>query len=335
MPFYPTAYDTTAGQVMGFETRKVDLAARAAMISGEPDHQTMGVRPTENHSPFFILGNSNEEREVPPFIHPYLIQKFKSRSYLVADLRIFRSRGDGWQSEREFVQGIRNMAEYAMVINRTILGLLWLEKDQVSFVRAQFSFAATVYAQLISQVVGRAYGLDLHDQSRVSAFAYYFYQLLFEEGKTLPDERKDAVASQITKMTKLPATEVYEILDKAPPLANIGDFCAALKDVASNIRLQNFNFAMLLTLVRNVWYGLHSKEILAAALEHPPTWITVVYATMVERSYKSSALYKTIESAAKRGNADEFRLNFHDLLPTRTMAIETVEEELDFKLFEA
>lgn len=333
MPFYKTAYDTTAGQVMGLETKKLEIAIKAGMITADQQDLPMGVRPVEAVRPCFILGNTNEEKEIPPFIHPYLIQNFKSQSYLVTDLRVFRGSNQSYMSQSEFVKSIRNLSEYGLMMNRSILGLLWLDEAHRSRIRAQFSFAGTVFGQMISQAVGRAYGLDLLDQVKLTALGIYYYHLLFGPESQLQDTRREAAAVHIIKATKLQATEVYALIESLPEIHNVTDFCKAIPAVLDNVRLKDFNLTMLLTLVRNIWYGLHAKELIAAALEHPPTWISIVYATMTERSYRSSQLYKTIELAAKRGNGEEFRLNYQALI-TQHIVTETIEEPLVFKEFE-
>jgi hypothetical protein len=333
MPFYKTAYDTTAGQVMGLETKKLETAIKAGMITADQQDLPMGVRPVEAVRPWFILGNSNEEKEIPPFIHPYLIQNFKSQTYLVTDLRVFRGANQSYLSQAEFVKSIRNLSEYALAMNRSILGLLWLDESQRARIRAQFGFAGTVFGQMISQAVGRAYGLDLHDQVKLTTLGIYYYHLLFGAESRLEDMRREAAVVHIIKATKLSASDVYALIESLPDINSITDFCKVIPQTLGNIRLKDFNLTMLLTLVRNIWYGLHAKELIAAGLEHPPTWIAIVYATMTERSYRSSQLYKTIELAAKRGNGEEFRLNYQDLLVQRVVT-ETIEEPLVFRDFE-
>jgi hypothetical protein len=87
----------------------------------------------------------------------------------------------------------------------------------------------------------------------------------------------------------------------------------------------------LLTIVRNSWFGTNAKDYIAVALEHPPTWMAIVYTAIVERTYKNSMIYRVAEKAGKRGGAEEFIKNYTALVKEHTKA--TVVQP-DFKYFE-
>ena len=58
----------------------------------------------------------------------------------------------------------------------------------------------------------------------------------------------------------------------------------------------------------NTWFGANAKEILAVALEHPPTWLSLVYIALKERSYKNTSLAKiALRYALNKGGNDFIR----------------------------
>lgn len=330
--YYKTCYETSVGRI--FNTKALDRALYESLITGGLQSRRFGVENVGNVSAVFVIGGNTDENLIPSFTHPYLIGDFKGRSYLITDLRLFRTSNLDYMSEHSFEVSVRNKAEYGLVKARAVLSLMWLDEAKREKLRSQFKFAAAVYASWLSQAISRTYALDFHDQALITAIGIYYYHTLFiKEARLSGNELETAVIHTI-KATKLPAQDVYQLFEQLREVHSITDYCEAVKDVVSNVRLKDFNLAMLLTQIRNTWFGTNAKDLLSVALEHPPTWISIVFSTLTERSYKGSALYSIIEFCGRRGNADEFRMNFLDLLRSNVVALESVENELHIPDFE-
>lgn len=305
MPFYETCYDTTVGRIHSHS--KLELALKETLIANYSNENTLGVQSVENYQAAFITGLQTEEATVPNFIHPYLIKNFKGKNYLCTDVRAFRPSMVNEYSE--FEKNVKNRSEYYLNKTRTAMTLMWVAGN-IKQIRSKYNFAGSVYAAWVSQAVARAYALDFSDQARITALATYFYYSLFCKTEQDCEDALELAVIHSIKTTKLPAKELYSIFETAGQMNNISEFCERVYAVTENLRLKDFNLTMLLTLIRNSWYGLNAKEIISAALEHPPTWIAVVFATLSERTYKSSTLYKVAEAAARRSNAAEFKSHF-------------------------
>lgn len=329
MPYYRTSYDTNAGKI---HATKLDYAIKEALIAGELANRTLGVEQNDKLKAVFVIGGSPEESKIPPFVHPYLIQNFKGEDLLVTDMRLFRTSSDELWSAKQFEDQVRNKTEYALSKTRAILNLRWLTDPEL--LRGQFAFAGNVFAAWLSQAISKAYALDFQDQLRIMAVSLYYYHTLFGEAVRLSDAALETAVVHTIKATKMPAKDVYSLFESLGEFKGIEDYCVAVWKVVENVRLKDFNLAMLLTLVRNSWYATNAKEMISVALEHPPTWITIVYTTLTERSYKSSSLYKLIELQGKRGNADGFRMNFVSFLAGSVVLESILNTEFDFKNFE-
>lgn len=322
MPYFDTGYNTTAG--MCIETRTAEKAIKEAAITGGLLSVTLGVDQEGPVRPCFLLGNT-EEAHIPPMIHPFLLKGYKGCDYLVTDVRAFRGAvANYYTSPKDFETHVRNKPEYLFTKHRTILSLLWLN-GQATKLRASLLFAGTVYASWISGAIAKAYALDLNDQARITALAIYFYHSLFTEETKLEGERLETAVIHSIRVTKLPAKEIYALYESLPAMANCADFCKVLSTSGENVRLRDFNLPMFLTLVRNTWYGTHSDKLLPVAVEHPPTWLAIVYTTMTERSYRNSPLNRTIENLGKRGASEEFIQNFLTLVGSRVLVTEAID----------
>jgi len=215
-----------------------------------------------------------------------------------------------------------------------LLNLLWVggESDRL---RTRFQFAGRIFASWLSQTIAKVYALDLGDQNRLTALGIYYWHSLFTTDTRLEGDRLEIAMIHTINTTKMSAKDVDQLFSGFGEFHSIEDYCREAREITQNVRLRDFNAVMLFHLIKNGWYGTNARELLSASLEHPPTWISIIYTTLTERSYKSSSLYRIIEASSARGQADEFRLNYAQLLQTYTLVKESAgNEEILFRAFE-
>lgn len=325
-----SSYNTSVCQA--FPHTKVEQALKQALVSGYLHEMNFGISGIGKCKAVFVSGINPDENTIPSFIHPYLIGDFKGTAYLVTDIRAFKATTQLYPNWKDFEQAVRNKSEYALVKNRAALELRWINGETTK-IRSQLAFAGSVFGSWIAQSLSKVYALDLHDQLRVTAIAMYYYHTLFTDNKKLDDQELEIAVIHTIKATKLPATEVYQIFNKIGELTSAMDLCVAIQQGLENVRLRDLNLAMLLTVLKNSWYGNNAKEIIATAIEYPPAWISIVYAAMTEKTYRNSPVYRLVEIQAKRStNVDEFKTNYEDLLD-EILVVESIEHAIEFRDF--
>lgn len=332
MPYYNTCYETTAGAALA-NTQKLEQGLKSALIQSSLTSHTLNLEKVGNVEPVFVLGTEGQN-DVPAFIHPYLIPNYKGVAYLVTDMRHFRTTKDAYLSNTEFEKSVKNTTEYGLWKSRALLNLLWVsgEGDRL---RTRFQFAGRIFAAWLSQTIAKTYALDLGDQTRLTALGIYYWHSLFTTDSKLEGERLEIAMIHTINTTKMSAKDVDQLFSKFGEFHTVEDYCREAREVTQNVRLRDFNAVMLFHLIKNGWYGTNARELLSAALEHPPTWVSIVYTTLTERSYKSSSLYRIIDVNSSRGNADEFRLNYGQILQAYTLAAESIDNsEIQFRPFE-
>jgi hypothetical protein len=138
----------------------------------------------------------------------------------------------------------------------------------------------------------------------------------------LTDDDKQKIVSHIIRSGKIRPEVVYTIIDKLGPIKDLSSFCDNISKIVENVRLEKINSAILLTILNNSWYGTNAKEIISVSLEHPPTWMALVYTALSEKTFKSSVIFKTAERLGKRGVADQFIMSYSSFVRTHTLAVE-------------
>lgn len=303
MTIYLTAYDTVAGNGYLPTVKKIVQALEEVVINHPYEID-------ENNENVYKL-YSHERTEVPVFFHPIEI-KVKGESKLFLDLRQYAKMD---RSTGNYSYKLTN--ESSFHINRGLLNAIWIEKDPQIMLNIS-PIPMVVFSGWISENISRRFALDPKDQLNIAIFAAYYYYCLFSDNDVFDEEDLHRITSAISRNLRCSSTDVISILDNTTGLiTGVQDFCSQLENVTSNLRLRNFNQTLLFQLLGGSWFGTNARELLAVALEHPPTWIALVLAAFTERTYRNTILAKTAERKANKTAGENFsRAVFNLILKT-------------------
>ena len=307
MTIYNDSYDTTVGSM--YTTAPLEHHIKESLVKNYGNYTDLMVRAVGDVRVHFITGRYSDDQSTPIFSHPLLMTIDKQR-VLVTDIRLCVNKSKvsdfEWGSLSKAALGdvASNLSELNFSRNRTILNLLWVGAG-ASSLRSGTMFASTVYAYWVSEMVTKMFALDGGDSMTVTIVASYYYQSLFVDGD-IDEDTKVRMMSHTIKTTKLPASEVEAVYDRLNGQGSVSMLCDMIKLVVNNVRLESLDSGGLMTLARNSWYGINAKEIISVALEHPPTWMAIVHAALINKSYKSSTIFRVAERWGKRGLSDEY-----------------------------
>lgn len=297
---YRTSYETTIGSSL--VVKPIEKAVVEACIRDMLYNQHLNIINTLDVRPIVVMGLYASESNIPLFAHPLYLPNVQGYQFLCLDIRPFvrkeRLEVDDWSK----IPPIRNTTEYQFARDRFILNLAWLT-GATHQLQSQFPLAGTVFAGWLSELISRQYALDPRDQVALFCLSYLHYQSLFQESPDLDEETRQAAVIHIIKTTPAPGALIREcvdgILSKGYALGTINGYCDAVRDYLQNVRLEKFSAGVLVTLTGQSWFGLNAKEILAVALEHPPTWMAIVYTALQERTFRNSNIAKLAERYIK------------------------------------
>lgn len=325
-----TAYDTTVG--IGLVTKHIEAAIKESFIRDVIFNRNLGLITSSNYRPVFITGTQNSESNIPFFAHPLVIEDFKGQNFICMDIRpAIRPTSDAHSLEDDFA--VRNQTDYNFALSRLVLNMAWLSGDN-SQLKLNLSFAGTVFSAWLSETISKRFALDPRDQMILSIITHFYYQSLFFQGEHIEEEMLQRFAVHTIKATKAPSHLVLEVFDKIKPMASIDDYCVNVKEILDNIRLEGLNIGLLITMIGSTWFGNNSKENLAVALEHPPTWIAIVHAAVAERTFKNSMIAKIAERYGKGNLAKEFNDGMKILLDSYQERSNHPPRNLEFNHFE-
>ena len=247
-------------------------------------------------NPVILYGLSDTEKSIIPLNHPLYSP---SNNWGTLDLRNFvKVSNDGTTYE------IRNESEYRLTVTRFILTSLWYVGNQSSLYSLELAHFA--FSSWLSDNLASKFGLDLGDKLKLRVLANIYYARLFKE---YPDsDELDMLLIRAKNDGMIPTLfkEVYEQVSDPDAHNSIDDFCRKCYAVTGNVRLKDLDYLVLVNIIQVNWMGANGKELISLALEHPPTWISMVYAAITQRTFKRNYVTTVVERLSKRGNGDAF-----------------------------
>jgi hypothetical protein len=305
MSIFKTAYDTAACR--GYITDKItDGLTRADIKSLLTSSKLNDVA--------LVTGSHLVDELVPTFSHPILFKDRNGTEKLAIDVRGYGK----WDSvQQEYV--VRDTASYDGLMVRAGLNEIWLEANGPDRIRSMSVFPLSVFASWIGEAVAKRLALEAQDQFTVSVLAAIFYLNLFwdNERSTNPNKMDKAfLVSVISRGLNYKSDMVYDIVEKHAGIANVNDYCEACKSYSQSVRLRDLNVSTLFAMIGGYWYGNSGREVIAVALEHPPTWLSLLWQAMYIQGYRNAGLTKILERSTYKRQSSQFGLAVSSLLKT-------------------
>lgn len=286
MAIFKTAYDTTACK--DYVMARIMDALKVAEIHGN-------LTPDEKNPNVLVLRGSRDSAldAVPAFAHPLFIE-LNRQANIVVDVRGFVK-----FDTNQYDYVVRNALEYGLAIQRANLNHLWLN-DAPSLLRNASPLPMAVFASWISEAIGKRFALDPREQFMLAILAAVFYNSLFSDATDLEESDKLRLVNAISRALRASAQDVLTIVDQFPVVPNAAAFCQYAEAASGSIRLKEFSVGLLFAIMGGTWFGTNAKEMVAVALEHPPTWMAILAHALIERSYKNSPITKITERSGYR-----------------------------------
>jgi hypothetical protein len=287
---YKTAYDTTIGKSLQM-AKTIRAIQESAIKDGAYDKDFGLIKTKTEITPWFIASSTDSEAQIPFFNHPLLVELIdRKEKTLCIDIRPFATYNINSVNEEDQLR-IKNKIELKLAEIRMKLNLTWLN-NRPYVLRDISTVPMAIFSSWVSESVSRRFGLLPKDQMIIAIICCYYYYSLFNEHIDLTEEEKMRLVAATMKATKANSSMVMEVFEKITTISNVKELALVIKELTENTRLETFDQGMLVNLLINSWFGTNAREMIAVSLEHPPTWIALVYSSFVEKSYKNTVISK-------------------------------------------
>lgn len=245
-----------------------------------------------------------ENDNIAPFTHPVLVYN-NDKPCVVIDIRRLVRRKSSDITNYE----ISNKIDYDLLVLRARLQAVAIF-DSAEQLKNFDYLPTTIFARWVNNSISFKLGLAPHDQNITTIIAMGYYLNLFDDGNNLSD-----IALMVAKNTYIDphmVTDTLEINDfKLDTLTGLVD---QLKNKISNIRIEKLNLPLFLSSLTYGWRGNSAKEVMAIALEHPPTWIACLATAMKDKGFKDSPIAKISKFYTRNNKDKEFLMRLDNML---------------------
>lgn len=202
---------------------------------------------------------------------------------------------------------ITSELDFATLRNRAFANFIYTKEptDLMSI----GSMPMAVYIRWISDAIGSRLALPPETQVRLMILVGYFYcSQYIDFGGSLDERERIKVAQLINKALHIPVDTCLKVLDdiddKELPGASVYGLLRILNQYGDSVRYEQLNMALFYSILyTGSWFGSNKNEIIALAVEHPPTFIGMFLAACEERGYRKTILGELIKNNDKNGIA--------------------------------
>lgn len=306
MTIFKTAYDTTACEGFSQSVKKIQLALEemSAMdavydpnrILNTPGERAIAALLDRCSVQTHPLLGANWGDRVPAFAHP-LHFTFGGDELIAVDSRPF-TRYDVSSGAYRF----GSQSEALLMGYRACLQKLW-DSPRRDTLETFHNLPLRVYSGWLADLIAHRYGLDPKGRMVCQILAAVHYISCWVEQGTQHwrDEDRQLMSLTLMRALRLNAEDTNEILSQLDgPIHGVRELAERMKTLVGSVRLNEFNHGVLHTIVGGSWFSANAREIMAVALEHPPTWVAVLIAAIQERGYKNSGIAKLVERSFSR-----------------------------------
>lgn len=288
----------------GYNMDPIYLGVHEAAITGALKFPTM--MPYRQVREVRIL--TSEDKTTPVFAHPITLKMLGiDEEVTVVDARSMT------RIDRETNQVIVSaITEYEFAVLRASLQDVWVN-GAPSDLAVLGEIVPKVFMRWVSQAMQKRLYLSPLEQLQISIIAGLFYFSMFGDAHHV-EQDKDKIAARVARVGNIPIADVLAIADQITTMQTIHDFVSAVKTAIPSSRMDSLSVAFLYGSLSSGWFGANSREILPIALEHPPTFVALVYTALTNRTYYKSEFAQLVINCDKQGAGKVFVHGVNHLL---------------------
>lgn len=274
---FGSPYSTTIGSK--FNTAKVELALQQADIQKR-------LRVLDPATPWLVA--VIDDPEIPIFLHPIILDDANRGRKVVVDLRQYKRNVNVVENPGGTVIKIAPYGGAAITVNRAVLQYMW-GVDTADALLGLSNLPVSVYSRWVSEQIIRGLAVEETFHQQIRVVMAYFYIGLFSQS-ALDRNMMQKLASKVSQCTGIAISLVLEwVPDEMPQ--DVPGLVKLFSTGNYGMRLEHLSIGSFYTITTKGFFGVtRPDEVLAVAIEYPPTFLAIVHAIVNDRSYNKTPL---------------------------------------------
>lgn len=207
--------------------------------------------------------------------------------------------------------------DFKLTVLRGIMSRMYVVNHPTDFLNLGIA-PLGVFSRWISENLNRRFALTADVQIRSTVITAFYYLCQFNSHKIAEDKVKyeEYLVSCATRIAKVTSSveSILPIIENCGFISDINGYIQALKSHSGTERFEPLTAAFLFANLSGSWYGFNFRELVNVAVEHPPTFIAMLYMAADERGYRNTALGKILKDTVKPEDLKIFLRNVDQLL---------------------
>lgn len=295
MNLYP--FNTAAGQLFKRDSLQKDLMKAYSLQHGVYFVRECPYAP--NMKPSDTIALVGPGSTAPPFKHPFFLDMPAQQE---GGIVFIDGRGFTRDDRAEGSFKVSNQSEYTLEAGRAFLILCG--RTNGGSVLMNFSdLPAKVFAQWLTDRINAQLNLSLEEQMSIKALAAWFHICQYYDADSFQGEDQKRAQARAMRAAGMDG-RLWETAVGKKPLewgGTIDLFCQQAKEIANgSVRLEGLKRQFVTEVTVSTFRGAQTRELMAVALENPPSWIAVIERCVSEFSfYKRFPLGEAVNRNAK------------------------------------
>lgn len=253
----------------------------------------------------FITGFNDEERELPPFDHPMMIDSVMNKKYIVVDLRKYVKQTT---EKPATLKSILSNYSYAIFqINRAILLDMVLSGDSFKLQIVQENLAI-IFSNIIASSINGVVRLTPKERLMIEGVCYCYVIGLF-----ISDFTRDEKSNYLKPMLRKAKLTLPLNVDMVDELLTINLNASNFPECFENIKFILGEKSVSLQLrpfyntISNIWYGPGTMETVLLSLDNISTMLALYLTAYNDITFKKSRITDFISIVKRKLDETAFK----------------------------
>lgn len=259
--------------------------------------------------PVIITGKNSEEKDLTIWRHPIFIESPRDEKILVfLDARSFVNATDRFETVHHIT---KNKSEADFQFTRMVINCL-LHKDNMELLNI-IDNSVLGFSTWLTGMLGQSLFLDQGESLSVNIATLHYLTSQFNNRdlEVVSNNTKQANIFKTSRYLRLESREslqlaTYVLRDANMDPKDTDDLVENIKACVDSPKVEKLTKTALWNSLTSSWYGQESKEKLMLSLEHPATWLAIMYVAIKDRSYKRSRITSMLMNNKKKLDLDNF-----------------------------
>lgn len=277
----------------------------------------------------FIIGKNQDEKELPMWEHPILIENIKNGPVLAIDLRRYVKNVDNTDDIMYLAEHIKDKNHVDFITLRAMLTSEFLNENYCVLTPVVKNIS-TAFALTMSTIVGTMVNLTVTEKMYIEFVSFLYINFISSDSEDVEHicdiaaarAASSKLSGSVSKpvidkvYSMMPIAELYKNFNKTPQL-----LVSLLKQALSEDKRDLVELEGIYNTIHTMWYGPGGSEAMVIAIEHLPTLAALINFATNDSSFKRTRISVLLDKFKRSIVPADLEKYFKGYIKNKTLSI--------------